>query len=142
MNAPRQDDDRQGTSRRGLLGAAAVVLALLFGIAGLQSWRDLSVAQSRSRELENRVVATEGRIDALKERIHLLESDPRALERLARDELGLVKPGELVIVLPNEPVSPAALRTEASPAASTDPSTDPPTRTDPAPPSGDPPAPR
>lgn len=135
MNAPRPEDDHQGTSRRGLLGAAALVLALLFGIAGLQSWRDLSVARARSHELETRVEATETRIEGLKERIHRLESDPRALERLAREELGLVRPGDLVVVLPEEPAG-EATRTRTRDAGDLSAPPPPGTRTDPAPPSG------
>lgn len=137
MSTPRQDDDRsrEVSHRRGLLGTAALVLALLFALAGLQSWRDLSVARSRSQELQSRVDATEERIEALRERIHRLDSDPRALERLAREELGLVRPGDLVIVLPEETVSPTTPRSPKT--VSEDPSAPPPaSRTDPAPPSG------
>lgn len=140
MSTPRQDDDREGTTRRGLLGAAVLVLVLLFALAGLQSWRDLSVARSRSQNLQDQVQATEQRIESLRERIHRLETDPRALERLAREELGLVRPGDLVIVLPQEDDPREASRLPREHPG--DPSAPlPASRTDPAPPSAGPPGP-
>ncbi len=38
----------------------------------------------------------------LKEEIKALKSDPNAIERVAREELKMVKPGEVVITLPEK----------------------------------------
>jgi cell division protein FtsB len=43
----------------------------------------------------------EREIAALKQETELLKNDPRALERLARDELGMVRKGEIVFQFPN-----------------------------------------
>ena len=47
-------------------------------------------------------------VDALAARVDLLRHDPATLERLAREEHGLVLPEDLVIVLPGDPDPDAA----------------------------------
>lgn len=97
--APSPEAARR-TTLRSVVGAALLVLLVALGAAGLKSWRDLGAAQARETELEGRIEAARGRIDRLERRIELLTDDPVTLERLAREELGLVRPGDWVIVLP------------------------------------------
>ena len=87
---------------RALLGAVVVFLLLVLATAGLKGYRDLAATQAREQELSLRVAETEARIAALKRRIERLKNDPATLERLAREELGLVRPTDVVIVLPEE----------------------------------------
>lgn len=54
--------------------------------------RDMAALEERNRALQE----TNG---ALVKEISGLRSDPRAMEQAAREELGFVKPGELVINL-------------------------------------------
>jgi len=82
--------------------AAVLFLALLLGLAAARSWQDLDRARNRQAELEAKVEATRHRIDALDRRIQRLRDDPLLLERLAREELGLVKDGDVVVVLPDD----------------------------------------
>jgi cell division protein FtsB len=97
------------------LGLAVVAFLGLLAIAGVQSYRDLSRAHAQELELEQQIAATQGRIEALERRLERLASDPGTLERLAREELGLVKPGDVVIVLPPaaEPAEPPSAETLA-----------------------------
>ena len=74
----------------------------LLAMAGARSYRDLAAAQGREADLEEKIEATLERIESLEDRTMRLRSDPLALERLAREELGMVRPGEVVIVLPEE----------------------------------------
>ena len=75
----------------------------LFGDRGfLQLVRQQQRAEVLAREiedlrLENRRLASE---------IAALRSDPRAIERLAREELGLSRPGETVFLIREEPPAP------------------------------------
>jgi len=86
--------------------AAVLFLVLLVGLAAARSWRDLDRARDRETELEAKVEATRERIGALDRRIQRLRDDPLLLERLAREQLGLVKDGDVVFVLPDgEPAS-------------------------------------
>ena len=51
-------------------------------------------------ELEVQVKQLEAETDSLRQVLKLLESDIGFIERVAREDLGLVKPGEVVIPLP------------------------------------------
>lgn len=87
---------------RSLLRVAVMTLLLLLAVAGFKSWRDLSVARAHETELEERIDETERSIQVLERRIERIRSDPAMLEQLAREELGWVRDGDLVIVLPDE----------------------------------------
>ena len=95
-------NERLGTRRHWIgrvLVAAAIALALGYlprqfdGRAGLsrvgrlQRERDLLSAKNRHLAEENK---------RLERELRQLKSDRQAVERVARDELGLVKPGDLV----------------------------------------------
>ncbi|MEM7582127.1 MAG: septum formation initiator family protein [Acidobacteriota bacterium] len=86
---------------RVLMATVAVLLSLL-GMAGIKSYRDLAVAQDIERGLLQEIGATTERLQALSEYIGRIENDPATLERLAREELGMVREGDVVIVLPDE----------------------------------------
>jgi len=55
----------------------------------LRLQRDLDGLEAR-----NRVLQEENQ--RLRQRVHSLKEDPRAIERVARDELGLVRPEDIV----------------------------------------------
>jgi len=69
-------------------------------LAGARSSRDLGRARARASELSSQVAEAEARSAELERRIELLRDDPVTLERLAREELGLVRPHDVVVVLP------------------------------------------
>lgn len=74
--------------------AAAVGVAVADTNSGVRTWlqvrRDLAVAQARVAELEQRVASREGGTESLR-------TDPLARERAIREDLGLAKPGEIVV---------------------------------------------
>lgn len=82
-----------------------VVAAVLAGVLSLASVADargfrryLKLRQDvESLQERNRVLAEQN--EALMREINALRKDPAALERAAREELGYVKPGELVFHL-------------------------------------------
>ncbi|MEM9554113.1 MAG: septum formation initiator family protein [Acidobacteriota bacterium] len=94
-------DDRSPRTTRSLK-AAVVGLLLVLTVAGLQSWRVLSGHRAHAAQLEIEIEASRERIERLRQRIDRVENDPATLERLAREELGWVHDGDLVIVLPAE----------------------------------------
>ena len=53
-------------------------------------------------ELEVQVKQLEAETDSLRQVLKLLKGDLNFIEKVAREELGLVKPGEVVIPLPAE----------------------------------------
>lgn len=87
---------------RPFFGVTLILFLLLLLAGGVKSYRDLVQARQRVTELELEIEGARERIRALERRIVRLESDPHTLERLAREELGLVEPGDVVIVLPEQ----------------------------------------
>jgi cell division protein FtsB len=87
-----------------LLGIACLFLVLivtsLFGKKGVM---DLRRARRKLATLETRVRDLESRKAGLEAEIERLEKDPRAVEKPAREKLGLAGPGEKVVVLPPPP---------------------------------------
>jgi cell division protein FtsB len=92
-----------------LLALAVIAVLVAVGAAGVRSWRDLAEQRAREAELAASIVRTETAVRALEERNRRLEKDAVTLERLARQELGLVKPDDLVVVFPAKPAAPAPL---------------------------------
>ncbi len=104
----------RGDSFRPVLGVTALLLFALLAIAALKSSRDLETARARERWLRGQITATRAASERLRLRIDRLHHDPGMLEQLAREDLGMVRPGDVVIELP-DPKAPAAL--PAMPAA-------------------------
>lgn len=116
-DAPARSD-----SFRPVLGATVLLAFALLAIAALKSNRDLQAARSREQVLQAQIAATRAESERLRARIDRLHHDPGMLERLAREDLGLVRPGDVIIELPEagapavaSPVPPAMPR--AVPAA-------------------------
>jgi len=87
---------------RHLLLAAVTVLALIWLAAdpkGLRHTRrlaaDLEGIEASNEELRRRN-------EKLRRELQLLADDPAALERAAREELGLIRPGEVIFRLEEE----------------------------------------
>ncbi len=85
-----------------LLAGAAGLLVLVLAIAGVRSYHDLVAVKTREAEFQRRIAETEERMEALRHEIELLRDDPATLERHAREDLGLVMPDDVVVLLPPE----------------------------------------
>jgi cell division protein FtsB len=87
---------RKAATLASVIALIALMVGALFGDRGLLHLIDQRHrAEALARELEdlqseNARLATE---------IAALRSDPRSIERLAREELGLVRPGETVFLV-------------------------------------------
>ena len=99
-----------------LLALAVVAVLVAVGAASLRSWRDVAEARAHEAELQAAIAKTEAAVRALEERNRRLESDPVTLERLARQQLGLVKPDDLVVVFPVPPAGAAPPQPSPQPA--------------------------
>jgi cell division protein FtsB len=74
----------------------AVLVNALVGERGvLQLWR----ARAEYRQLDRSIQALKAENAALLERARQLRDDPRAIEQLAREELGLIHKGEVVAIV-------------------------------------------
>ena len=81
--------------------AAGMALVSLVGDQGLIAYREL---RSEADRLRVHVVQMEARKSDLVRVIKSLHEDPDYIEQVARQKLGLVRPGELVLQIP--PMSP------------------------------------
>jgi cell division protein FtsB len=104
----RQEAPVRPDSLRAVLGAAVLFFSVLLVFASVKSHRDLAAARGHERDLERTIHDTRERIELARGRIERLRHDPDTLERLARENLGMVRPNDLVIVLPKPPSPPAA----------------------------------
>ena len=82
-----------------LIAFFALVVYVAFG-NGLfyKVWQE----EKTLTELEVQVKQLEAETDSLRQVLKLLKGDLDFIEKVAREELGLVKPGEVVIPLPAE----------------------------------------
>ncbi len=80
-----------------VLVGLVVLLVLLFSRYGvLTRWR----VESQYQEVRSRYERLRWQADSLQRRIERLRSDERELERLAREQYGMARPGETVYVIP------------------------------------------
>ena len=88
---------RVGLGVFGLLTVATLVLTLISD-RGLLEVRKKGF---RLAELEQKIETLETENTDIIGEIQTLRSDPAEIERLAREELRLVKPGEFVLIVPS-----------------------------------------
>ena len=86
-----------------------LVLLGLIATAGIKSYRDLAAARAHEAGLEERIAESNERLRVLEEHLRRIEVDPLTLEGLAREKLGMVEPGDVVFVLPEDDGSTASL---------------------------------
>ena len=104
-----KDPVARARAARWAIGAVGGVLAfhLVFGAMGL-------VAGSRQRgqltRLGEEVRSLEAEQAALKQEVEGLTKDPFRIEALAREQLGLARPGEIIFLFPDSRESGAATR--------------------------------
>jgi len=84
--------------------ATLLVTAALAGLVALSVFDPDGLAKHRRLEAEVRRLAEENRSigrqsSRLRREVRALQGDPAALERAAREELGWVRPGELIFKL-------------------------------------------
>ena len=83
----------------GLMAALALMLFfLVFGEWGLVHYQRL--AEER-RSLEERSQALQRENELLREKIYRISKDDRYLEKIAREDLGLAKEGEIIFLFPS-----------------------------------------
>ena len=91
------------------IGIGLLVIFIFFYLPGLSRVQELRLEEERlSKELN-----TLGReIQALKEEKELLQKDQAYLEKVIREELGLVRPGEMVYKIVPTPENSSAQPTQ------------------------------
>jgi cell division protein FtsB len=91
---------RRAATLASLLALIALVVGSLFGDRGLLH---LMAQRERAERLQTEIEELRAENGRLASEILALRRDPRAIERLAREQLGLARPGELVFLIREEP---------------------------------------
>lgn len=86
-----------------LLAIAVFAALAVLALAGSRAWEALEVARGREAELVARIAQEEETVRLLRHRVERLQHDPLTLETTAREELGWVRPGDLVVIFEREP---------------------------------------
>lgn len=87
---------RKAATLASIIALVALIVGALFGDRGLLHLID---QRQRAEALASEVGALQAENARLAAEIAALRSDPRAIERLAREELGMVRPGETVFLV-------------------------------------------
>jgi cell division protein FtsB len=104
MNSPAPTRSFWNRHARAILGLALLLLAIhdLFGSHGLIAMRR---TQKEIEQLHGEIDRLNKENGQLSHQVQALRTDPKAVERIAREEMGLARPGEMIFKLPDEPES-------------------------------------
>lgn len=88
-----------------LVGLAIGLLGYIF-VAGEHGYLSLRKLAHQVRQIDSEIEALREANRALEGEIHSLKTDPFYIERIAREELGMIRPGEIVYeIVPSDTVS-------------------------------------
>jgi len=90
---------------RGLLGLFVAVL-LVHNIFGAHGFMAMRRTQKEIEKVQKDLDRLHSENRQLQEDVKALRTDPRLIEKIARDELFLAKPGEIIINLPQPQAPP------------------------------------
>lgn len=93
---------RKAAALASIIALIALVVGSLFGDRGMLQ---LVAQRERAEALQQQIEELRAENVALAADIIALKSDPRAIERLAREELGLARPGETEFVIREDAAS-------------------------------------
>jgi cell division protein FtsB len=82
------------------LGFVAMVL-LVDGIVGERGLIEMLRARRQHRDLADGIASARQENARLRAEARRLREDPKRIEELARSELGLIRPGEIVVIVKN-----------------------------------------
>jgi cell division protein FtsB len=101
--SPAARKDRPAVKPASYLVVSLLFSALFFGLFVVGDRGFLSVRHERQElvRAQNELTALVEENRKLEAELAALKSDPKAVEKIAREKLGLVKPGEVVLILPD-----------------------------------------
>lgn len=82
---------------------AGLVLLIIQDVLGTHGVLAMHHSQKQATELHNQIKQLDQENRKLQGRVERLKTDPAAIERIAREEMGLARPGEMIFPLPPRP---------------------------------------
>lgn len=82
------------------LAFCLLVLQDVFGAHGLMA---MHRSKTKMREVQAQIDQLDKENQDLQQKIHQLKTDPSAIEKIARDRMGLARPGEFIFQMPAKP---------------------------------------
>jgi cell division protein FtsB len=87
-------------------GGALLVLVLMHTLFGPYGYLSMRRSEREIEQLRQEIDRLDRENVQLSGEIRALQTDPAAIEKAAREEMGLARPGELIFRLPDDPPSP------------------------------------
>jgi cell division protein FtsB len=93
----------------------ALIMMIVFATAAACFsfyWRtqaELALAKAKNQAFVDKVEALKVEADKLEREVHLLKSDPKAIEDFARHQMGFVRTGDVVVKIEKDPTEQAYL---------------------------------
>jgi len=81
--------------------ALAFFLLLLQDVFGAHGLMAMHRSKDQIRTVQTQLQQLDQENQELQRRIHQLKTDPSAIEKIARDRMGLARPGELIFRIPD-----------------------------------------
>jgi cell division protein FtsB len=85
---------------RQILGLALLAL-LVHDVFGPHGFIAMRRTQKEIEQIREQIGKVNDENKTLSEQVSALKSDPKAIERIAREEMGLARPGEMIFKLPD-----------------------------------------
>ena len=95
---------RKNTRQILALALFALFVHDVFGPHGFIAMRR---TQKEIDQIREQIVKMNDQNKALTDQVSSLKSDPKSIERIAREEMGLARPGEMIFKIPDSPKTPA-----------------------------------
>jgi cell division protein FtsB len=86
-----------------ILLVAALVLLLVQDVFGTHGVLAMRRAQREAAKVKQEIQQIDTENRRLEDNVKSLKSDPQAIERIAREEMGLARPGEFIFKIPSKP---------------------------------------
>jgi cell division protein FtsL len=101
QNVPAEEKIRSQMRQygRGLLGLLVLVM-IVHDVFGTHGFLVMRRTQNEIRRVKADLEALRKENAALAQEVKDLNTDPRLIEKIARDDLGLARPGEIIIRIP------------------------------------------
>jgi cell division protein FtsB len=99
---PQEPQSFWNRHARTILGFALLLLAI-HDIFGNHGWLAMRRTQTQIQGLHGEIDRLNKENSELNHQVQALRTDPKAVERIAREEMGLARPGEMIFKLPEQP---------------------------------------